>query len=118
MHALFECPYTSQLWRRMELWLRTNVNKNIEFADKEKIFGYTEKQDNFIINMVIQNTKIVVYKKQQDGSIMKVIDVLRSFYKEMNANEYDSEVCSQKSYEQNWEKWENLLCTLFTKKAT
>ena len=26
--------------------------------------------DNFIINMVILNTKIVVYKKRQDGSIM------------------------------------------------
>ena len=48
------------------------------------------------IGLVILNTKIVVYKRQQDGSIMKVIDVLRLSYKEMKADEYDSKVCSQK----------------------
>ena len=58
MHALIECPYTAQLWRRMELQLRTKVEKTSKIADKEKIFGYTEKtMDNFI-NMVILNTKI------------------------------------------------------------
>ena len=69
--------------------------------------------------MVILNTKKVVYKKRQDGSIMKVIYVLRLLYKEMKAAEYESEVCYPKNgYEQKWEKSENLLCTLFAKKAT
>ena len=45
--------------------------KTLKIANKEKIFGYTEKMmDNFIINMVILNTRIVVHKKRQDGSIM------------------------------------------------
>ena len=44
MHALIECPYTAQSWRRMELWLRTDVNKNIKIADEEKNLGYTEKK--------------------------------------------------------------------------
>ena len=48
------------------------------------------------IDLVIQYTKIVVYKRRQDGSIMKVIDALRLSYKEMKADEYDSKVCSQK----------------------
>ena len=51
--------------------------------------------DNFIINMVILNTKIVVYKKGKDDGIMKIIDVLHLLYKETKANEYDSEVCDK-----------------------
>ena len=52
--------------------------------------------NNILINLVILNTKIIVYKKRKDGSIVMAIDVLRLLYKEMKADEYDSEVCSKK----------------------
>ena len=39
IHALIDCPYTAQLWRDLELWLRLNVYNSIKISDKEKIFG-------------------------------------------------------------------------------
>ena len=57
LHALIDCPMSAQLWRRMELWLRENVNKGIKISDKEKILGYVdEKRDRFIVNISILNT--------------------------------------------------------------
>ena len=39
IHALLECPYTAQLWRNGEIWLRKNVEATIKLSEKEKIFG-------------------------------------------------------------------------------
>ena len=64
-HALIECPYTALLWREVELWFRGNVDTHFKISDKEKIFGYQEKDpDAFIINLVVINTKVVIYKRR------------------------------------------------------
>ena len=53
---------TAQLWRNVEIWLRKNVEATIRLSEKEKIFGIQEKGlDSYIINMVIINTKIVLW---------------------------------------------------------
>ena len=43
IHALLECPETTNLWRQVELRLREQVEQSIKISDKEKIFGTTEK---------------------------------------------------------------------------
>ena len=44
INALIECPYTVDLWRQIELWLRTNINRNIKIFKREKIFSTKTKQ--------------------------------------------------------------------------
>ena len=48
LHALIDCPISAQLWRRVELWLRANVNKCIKISDKEKILGYLEDKRDLL----------------------------------------------------------------------
>ena len=43
-----------------------------------------------MVNMVILNTIIVIYKHRHNGSIMRLIEILR--FSEMQAEEYDCEI--------------------------
>ena len=84
VHALLECPETTNLWRQVELWLREHVEQSIKISDKEKILGTTEKnQYTFQISMFILITKLIVYQKRPDGLKCIIYDVLRLVKNEM-----------------------------------
>ena len=93
------------------------MNKCINISDKENILGYTDNEiDNFIINMCILNTIIIIYEVRQDCNQMELREVLRLLYKEMKADDYDSEVNPKKNvYNEKWEKCGELQCSIFEK---
>ena len=117
LHALINWPISAQLWRRVELWLRANVNKSIKITDKEKILGFLEeKRDRFIVNIAILNTKIIIYRMRQDFKQINLLEVLRLLYKEMKADYYENEVNPEKNQDNGkWDKCERLLCSIFKK---
>ena len=43
IHILLDCPYTANLWRSVELWLRKNIDATTKISEKEKIFGLQER---------------------------------------------------------------------------
>ena len=48
----------------MEVWLRTNINRNTKIAEKETIFWENTNQssDALTVDISLLNTKIVIYK--------------------------------------------------------
>ena len=34
-HALIGCPFTAELWRQIELWLQTDIDRNIKSSEIE-----------------------------------------------------------------------------------
>ena len=64
--------------------------------------------------MVIINTKVAIYKHRQDGSTMRLIEILRTMYKEMKADEYDCKV-NQKmnNFEKRLDRCGKILRTKF-----
>ena len=61
--------------------VRQNVGINIKITEREKIFGNQEIiPERFIINMVIINTNIVLYKRRPNGGDLRVKEVLRFTY--------------------------------------
>ena len=80
---------------------------NHQSKNKENIFGRIDNEiDNFIINMCILNTKIIIYKMGQDCNQMKLIEDLRLLYNKMKADDYESEVNPKRNVYN--EKWENV----------
>ena len=115
LHALIECPSTALLWREIEVWLRLNVDAHIKLSNKEKIFGYQEKnQNSYIINLIIMNTKIVIYKRRPDKGELKIFEILRLTYYEMKCDQYEYELANRiELFEIRWERVKNVLCNQF-----
>lgn len=68
-----------------------------QISEKEKIFGFQENNEiSFIINMLIINTKTVIYMKRPEGKSLGIHGVLKSNYNEMIADEYICEVYQKK----------------------
>ena len=89
VHALLECPETTNLWRQVELWLREQVDQGINDSDKEKIFGTKERTHyTFQINMFIVGTKLIINQRRADGQKCNIHDILRAIKNEMLADEY------------------------------
>ena len=90
-HALIDCPFTALLiWRDIELWLRGNVDTHIKISNKEKIFGYQDKDpDAYMINLLIINTKIVIYKRRPEKGELRINEILRFTYDDMIDDEYE-----------------------------
>ena len=89
------------------MWLRGNVDTHLRISDKGKnIFVYQEKdQDDFIINLVIINAKVVLYKRRPDRGELRVSKVLRFTYNEMLNDEYDCGVHRKTDlFEHGWRK--------------
>ena len=61
------------------MWLRENVETNIEIYEKD-IWLSRKKPDAYIINVAIINTKIVLYKGRPDGGDLRLKEVVRFIY--------------------------------------
>ena len=115
LHALIDCPSTALLWREIEIWLRRNIDTHTKISNKEKIFVYQEKNpDSFIINVIIMNTKIVVYKRRPDKGDLRIWEILRLAYYEMKNDQYECDLSNKKEFFENrWEKVKLCLCSQF-----
>ena len=53
--SVIDCPNTAELWRQIELWLSTVINRNINIAGKEKNISKNTNQslNAFIVNMTL-----------------------------------------------------------------
>ena len=75
------------------MWLRGNIDTHLKISDKEKIFGYQEEDaDTFVMNLVIINTKVVLYKRRPEKGELRVNEVLEFSLHELLNDEYDCEV--------------------------
>ena len=75
------------------IWLRSNIHHTVKSSDKEKIFGFQEdKEMTFIINILIINTRTILYMKGPKG---KNLRLLKSTYNEMIADEYECDINQQ-----------------------
>ena len=93
------------------------MNKSIKISDKEKILGNIDNDiDNCLINMCILNSKIIIYRIRQDCNQMKLIEDLQHLYKEMKADDYESEINPKRNvYNEKWEECGELLSSIFEK---
>ena len=79
------------------------------------ILGYIDNK-RFIIDMSILNTIIIIDKMRLDCNQMNLIEVLRLLYKEMKADDYESEVNPKRNvYNEKLEECGELLCSIFEK---
>ena len=115
LHALIECPSTASLWREVEIWLRLNIDTHIKISNKEFFFGYQETNpDSYIINLIIMNTKIVIYRRRPDKGELRIFEILRLTYLEMKCDQYECDLSNRKEFFENrWEKVKLCLCTQF-----
>ena len=75
------------------IWLRSNIHHTVKSSDKENIFGFQEdKEMTFIINILIINTRTIIYMKGPEG---KNLRLLKSTYNEMIADEYECDINQQ-----------------------
>ena len=101
----------------MEIWFRENVETNIEICEKD-IWLSRKKPDAYIINVAINNTKLVLYKSLPDGGDLGLKEVLRFIYTEMLNDEYDCEVkIKLELFERRWRQYIASLRNEFTLKT-
>ena len=70
LHALLNCPSTTQLGSNVEKWVRKDIQPHYRTCDWDKVFG--NPKSSFIINAIILNTKKVIYMNRQTGKEMHV----------------------------------------------
>ena len=67
-----------KMWRQ-----QSKIQKRIFFGIQEK------NADSYILNLIINNTKIILYFKRSEGTELRLNDVLKFTYNEMLNDEYD-----------------------------
>ena len=58
-HAFITCPRASELWQKIETWLREKTNSNVNISDIEKIFGGDEMKS------IVGKAILVTYDKRE-----------------------------------------------------
>ena len=63
-HMLIDCRYTRNLWSQFERWIQSISNDEYNLTDRRKILG--DLENNAKVNMIILNTKKVLYLSKLD----------------------------------------------------
>ena len=64
--------------------------------------------------MFIINTRIIVYMKRPEGRLLRILDVLKSTFYEMIADEFDCEMNQRMDlFDKRWGSCEDILRNIF-----
>ena len=83
---LLECIHTQNLWSTVEIWIRQICQNNYNLSDRRKIIGDLENND--CINIIILNTKKVLYLCKVDKTIPHISQVKSNVRKVFNHDLY------------------------------
>ena len=70
---LIDCRYTRNLWSQVERWIQSISNDEYNLTDRRKILG--DLENNAAINIIILNTKKVLYLSKLDKKEPHLIQV-------------------------------------------
>ena len=110
-HLFADCEHTKQIWKNLQIWIRSILKINIQLTNYTIIMGYQYQDQNFVpINTVIMKTKYYIFCCAKLGQSLnfKCLEYeLKKMYKE---REVMSRINSKQKYFQNvWGNWDKLL---------
>ena len=83
---LLDCRYTRKLWSGVEEWIRIISNNDYNLTDRRKILG--DLENNATINIIILNTKKVLYLCKLDKREPQLLQVQLNVKKVYNHDLY------------------------------
>ena len=100
-HMLLECTSTQNLWLAVENWIRQICHNDYNLSDRRKIIGDLENNDS--INIIILNTKKVLYLSKLDKKEPHISHVQSNVRKVYNHDLYKYSINNkQVLFERKW----------------
>ena len=100
-HMLLECIPTQNLWSAVENWIRQICHNDYNLSDRRKIIGDLENKD--CINIIILNTKKVLYLCKLDKKIPHIAQVKSNVRKVFNHDLYKYSINNRQTlFEKKW----------------
>ena len=72
----------TQLWFRIEQWLKLKTNRTIKLSNIDKIFGRQSKDK--LIEKVILCAKMVIFNNRKNGENHNIIEVKKALYRQLS----------------------------------
>ena len=85
-HMLLDCRYIRQLWSEVEEWIKEISHNEYILTDRRKILG--DLENNATINIIILNTKKVIYLCKLDNKKPHLLQVQLNVRKVYNHDLY------------------------------
>ena len=85
-HMLLDCIHIRHLWSEVENWIKEISNNDYILTDRRKILG--DLENNATINIIILNTKKVIYLSKLDNKKPRLLQVQLNVKKVYNHDLY------------------------------
>ena len=100
-HILLDCIYTRQFWSEVEEWIKTISNNDYILTDRRKILG--DLENNATINIIILNTKKVLYLCKLEKKKPHLLQVQLNVKKVYNHDLYKLSINNKQNlFERKW----------------
>ena len=113
IHLFTSCKYTKDLWENVNIWIKSKLNKTLNFSPMEIIVGHIQRDNFFLpINTILNATKHHTFCYSKNGYVPKLAQLKSEIEKIYEEQSYLHKISqNEDAFSKQWSLFKKLFST-------